>query len=711
MPLSQSIDRVSKAFDKPTGGALGTLRILYQGHGNGQIHSSRSPDQPASRSSTSIIYFPGLLDTFEITSAMAFEEPIPLHIRPKPLEDPETGHKLTYKAQWARLHTRDQLAKEVRILQSLSSSSSSSSSLFDPPGKHLPGLPKAPLPNIPGEAIWDRDHLPSRSQFRPTPFPVSAKKVCIVGAGITGLYIALILDTLALPNISFDFFEASDRVGGRCMTHNFSEAPHDYYDVGAMRFPRIEVMRRTFDLFNRTNTETIPYYLSKDTVNCPMLFHNTRILKSNVTPDWTTNPFRVDGVTDTYAKRNPGEIMAEVLKEYVDALNDNPTEGFKKLMTVDQYSVREYLSQKTQYNDYRGIEYLETFSGSTTSFNGSFSEKVFGAIDFAADDWVCVKGGMKVLIKNTLELLRTKPQTKKKVTRIEARGDPAGRGDRLVIDVKGESSSRTYDTVFCTTTLGCLQKMDLTEAELNWGQKCAIRALTYGAATKVAIKFSRPWWITDCGIIRAGLGSTDELIRTCVYPSYNLDDDPNAPAVLLCSYCWQQDALRLGSLVHPDSPKGEDELKEVLLRGLARMHDISYDLIAPLYMTHHAWNWYQDPNTMGAYANFGPADFRTLYPYLVRPSGRGLLHFAGEAMSANHGWIVGSLESAYRAVSAFFEHFNMTEAKQKLVDEFGPIPEEIETGEKGTEHLQNFLGSLDDDQRKRLEHEMLRYGL
>jgi len=39
--------------------------------------------------------------------------------------------------------------------------------------------------------------------------------------------------------------------------------------------------------------------------------------------------------------------MLEVIQDYVDALNDNPRRGFEKLMGVDNYSVREYLSQKT----------------------------------------------------------------------------------------------------------------------------------------------------------------------------------------------------------------------------------------------------------------------------------------------------------------------------------------------------------------------------
>ncbi|KAI0532529.1 hypothetical protein GGR58DRAFT_489917 [Xylaria digitata] len=619
--------------------------------------------------------------------AMASVQTTPLFNRPQSLPHQETTQKISYRAQWARLCTRDLLAKEINILQ------------------NFPRVTPFPFP---GKTTWDRDNLPPRFPVRSVPRSGEEDrdyKVCIIGAGIAGLYIALILETLDIPEVSFDFFEASDRIGGRCRTHQFSDTLHDYYDVGAMRFPCIPVMDRTFDLFKRASIEPIPYYYENNTVKCPMLFNNVRVIKAASDPDWTANPFQVEGVPDPYAQRNPAEIMAEIIQEYVDALNENPVQGFKKLMEVDNYSIREYLSQKTIYNDYRGIEYLETFAGSSTSFNSSFSEYVIESIDFAADDWVCIEGGTETLTRQVSALLQTKPRTNHKVTRIRAPTGPNDKHDKIFVE--GDEFGGEYDTVFCTTTLGCLQKMDLTEAQLNWGQKCAIRALTYGPSTKIAIKFSRPWWITDCGISQGGVASTDELIRVCVYPSYNLSDDKQAPAVLLCRYCWEQDALRIGSLIRPDSPDGEDELRELVLRGLARLHGIEYGTIASLYMEHHAWNWHQDPNTMGAFAAFGPADFSTLYPYLTRPAGGGLLHFAGEAMSAHHAWIVGALESGYRVVSAFFERFGLEDAKKQLREQFGPPPGEIEDGDEGFEHLQVLLGSLNDGDRERLEKELL----
>ena len=54
----------------------------------------------------------------------------------------------------------------------------------------------------------------------------------------------MILDKLNIPGLSYEILEANNRFGGRVYTHKFSEAKHDYYDVGAMRFPKIPIMEK-----------------------------------------------------------------------------------------------------------------------------------------------------------------------------------------------------------------------------------------------------------------------------------------------------------------------------------------------------------------------------------------------------------------------------------------------------------------------------------
>jgi monoamine oxidase len=303
-----------------------------------------------------------------------------------------------------------------------------------------------------------------------------------------------------------------------------------------------------------------------------------------------------------------------------------------------------------------------------------------------------------VVAEAMVERITTKPEASTIVKRIALRRNP-GAETKMEVDMIGPQGAQTreYDTVFNTTTLGSARRMDLRGAELHPAQKEALRVLHYDASCKVGIKFKTPWWITLCDIAQGGGASSDLPLRTCVYPSYNLHDGPNNPAVLLASYTWAQDAQRIGTLVQRDSPAGEDDLKELILRDLARLHSahgITYAFLCEQYITHHAYDWYADPHMSGAFALFGPGQFSHLYPYLTRPAADGKLHFVGEAASAHHAWIVGALDSAQRALLLALRKFGMEEQEEIINATWGPVTE-VEWGLDGVAHLQLILGALE----------------
>ena len=83
-------------------------------------------------------------------------------------------------------------------------------------------------------------HLPPHPDDKYQALPIEFK-VSIVGAGISGLYAAMILDHLG---ISYDILEAAPRPGGCILTHYFSTKKHDYYNISAMLFPNVPPMER-----------------------------------------------------------------------------------------------------------------------------------------------------------------------------------------------------------------------------------------------------------------------------------------------------------------------------------------------------------------------------------------------------------------------------------------------------------------------------------
>ena len=164
--------------------------------------------------------------------------------------------------------------------------------------------------------------------------------------------------------------------------------------------------------------------------------------------------------------------------------------------------------------------------------------------------------------------------------------------------------------------------MNLDELNLNWGTKLAIRNLGYGASCKIGIRFTKMWWMTECGITKGGAAKTDQSIRCCVYPSYNIYDDPEKPGVLLASYTWSAEAEKIGALIEKSSPQCEEELKELLLHDLALLHSDPeikddykrlYKIIADSWETHFAYNWYTDKRQVGAFAFFGCGQFSNMW--------------------------------------------------------------------------------------------------
>ena len=82
------------------------------------------------------------------------------------------------------------------------------------------------------------DELETKYGIQKPPIPPSAKesaivpiakdhpKVGIIGAGIGGLYAAMLLQERGIP---YEILEASPRLGGRLYTHRMGDRPNDYY--------------------------------------------------------------------------------------------------------------------------------------------------------------------------------------------------------------------------------------------------------------------------------------------------------------------------------------------------------------------------------------------------------------------------------------------------------------------------------------------------
>ncbi|RMJ16427.1 hypothetical protein CDV36_003861 [Fusarium kuroshium] len=402
----------------------------------------------------------------------------------------------------------------------------------------------------------------------------------IVGAGVAGLFTAMVFDWLNEHpelkglEINYDIMEAAgeERLGGRLYTHKFSDGDpvktHDYYDVGAMRFPNNDIMKRTFQLFNfiglhKEKGGIIPYYLEDELGVCPSYFNDVRCIgnaweeckvegkdESKDKGKSKKDPFRINSglpengkIPEEFLSQDPAGLVAKALAPFIEdtkkgfdaALGEIKEKGtiegkastklWERLMKADHMSTRQYLGSKEnpenkdkQTFNYNTIEWLETATYGTGWYDQALSECVLEELDFGTPAqkkykgiqwWWCIDGGAQRVAQLMKDKIKQPVQFNSQVEAINAnvgkRGDPHKYVPMtLSVDRQGKKTEKDYFAVFNSTTLGALQRMDLKDAGLLWGTKQAIRSLGYGASCKVAIKFKTAWWQKDPYNIKRG---------------------------------------------------------------------------------------------------------------------------------------------------------------------------------------------------------------
>ena len=173
---------------------------------------------------------------------------------------------------------------------------------------------------------------------------------------------------------------------------------------------------------------------------------------------------------------------------------------------------------------------------------------------------------------------------------------------------------------------------------------------------------------------KGGQSYSDLPIRRCVYPSYGFNvTNGTAPGTMIASYVWGQDSSRLGA--HLRTPEARARLVDIALQDLAAMNNVTYDFLLSQYVDYHAWDWYQDEWSVGAFAIFSPDQFSNVMPALMTPAMEGHLHWAGEALSSGHAWIIGAVNSAYRTVAEVLKTEGRDDLIEKLIQMWGTIDE------------------------------------
>ncbi|KAK1458720.1 L-amino acid oxidase [Colletotrichum cuscutae] len=457
--------------------------------------------------------------------------------------------------------------------------------------------------------VVDESNYSNHSRV-PTPKDVPLK-VGIIGGGAAGLYAAILLDSLG---IDYDIHEVSGRIGGRIFTYHFDQeawdkstpvdpAYYDYYDVGAMRFPPMPYMSR---IIGNDSWSLIPYINARVAERDQVIkkhyifrtdntFRRFNGITSLLQDPNSASPARYDVpvFNSTFNTQSAYNVWKAQVSSMTTAISANFDTGFNLLMKYDSMTVREFLLDQGFTNT--EIDWMENHQRCHSA---------------DIDNWSLINGGMDMLTKGMNLIVKNKPVLHNRVSDIKKNANGS-----LKIVVNG-TKEYDYAHVISTVPLGALQAINMTELELNYFENHAIRSLNYDPSTKIGFKFK-----TRC-------------------------------------YVWGQDASRLGSYMNPHNekqqapyqPESIDVMVDLTLRNLAELNGVSHEFLLSQFEGYHAYDWYGSAYSNGAFAIFGPGQFSSTLPWLMRPSADGHMHFAGEALSSGHAWIIGAVNSAWRTM-------------------------------------------------------------
>ncbi|CAF1283605.1 unnamed protein product, partial [Rotaria sordida] len=452
-------------------------------------------------------------------------------------------------------------------------------------------------------------------------------RIGIIGAGVSGLYAAILL---AKSGHTVIIYEANQIAGGRIYTYRDSKNPNLFFgELGAMRFPLnahpyLNTMIR--DKYQLNVTEFPSYdpntivYINGISVTMKQADENPDLFgfKVNITEKGKT----------------PDQLWNEAVQPL---LNLFFTQGWNAVRTRwDSYSISSYLASVGLSR--AAIDYISLMLNLETNLFTSLLESIRDMLILNDSiKFYQIQGGNDLLINAmvneclAIEQGRCSLLLNSKVTQIQLYASERVR----IVSSNNTNNNNLFDSVIVATTAPAAQLIDFDKRSDFTEKYRAMRQVHYDCSSKVILFFNSSWWYNNENI-NGGRSITDLPIRFVYYPQ---NSNVNG-GVILASYTWSQDSLLWQSL-------SDDDAIELALKNLIEIHPTTGDNMRDFFRGGKVKHWCQDEYVRGAFALFTPLQETDIFDVLKASVSN--IHFIGEHTSSAHAWVEGALLSSLRS--------------------------------------------------------------
>ncbi|KLU85738.1 hypothetical protein MAPG_04758 [Magnaporthiopsis poae ATCC 64411] len=513
-----------------------------------------------------------------------------------------------------------------------------------------------------------------------------AKKVGIVGAGMSGLMTYLVLSQAGFKNL--EIIEASKRLGGRVHTTYLSGGPFDYsyQEMGPMRFPKtIELEGQTlnitdhqmvFDLaaelnrLNRGNPKNltidwIPWYQSAAN---SLIYNDDIKTSSGIAP--TQEQIDADPSLMISRPKDPSTIAAEEARRPIVQNHEFMAKAAKNLFRAHSEFIKNGVGSLPGPGDRWSefafmVNYLKLSLNDTSILAGegsqSFWTDIYDELYFSAATWSTIDGGLNRLPQAFEPLVKKATTFGRKIERV--RRDAAAKTVTLQwrdkpTDAKFKSS--TYDFAVVGVPFSVVKQWRFSP-RLDTTITNAMRQMPYADACKVALEFKERFWERRLPKpIYGGCSTMTDIpgIGTICYPSYNING--TGPASILGSYIFDNHfGSRFGGLSEAEHVQYVlDAILEIHGPAAAGLYTGKYDRVC----------WEADPLQSGSWAEPTVGQHELFIPeYFKTHDG---VVFVGEHTSYTHGWIASAIESALRGSVQLLLELGLVDEAKAVVEKW-----------------------------------------